>query len=61
LWDAFGGTAVLLTGAASLLIGAGIFLLGQRPGPEQAPRVLVDDVLRAGAVVEEDIVGEVLR
>jgi PPP family 3-phenylpropionic acid transporter len=31
LWDAFGGTAVLLTGAASLVVGAFIFILGQRP------------------------------
>jgi PPP family 3-phenylpropionic acid transporter len=30
LWDAFGGTVVLLTGAASLLVGAAIFALGQR-------------------------------
>jgi PPP family 3-phenylpropionic acid transporter len=30
LWDAFGGTTVLLTGAASLLVGVVIFVWGQR-------------------------------
>lgn len=30
LWDNFGGTVVLLTGATSLLIGVAVFVIGQR-------------------------------
>lgn len=36
LWDALGGTAVLLAGGISLIIGAIVFLAGQRqPQPQQ--------------------------
>lgn len=36
LWDALGGTAVLLAGGTSLIIGAIVFILGQRqPQPQQ--------------------------
>jgi PPP family 3-phenylpropionic acid transporter len=33
LWDNFGGTVVLLSGGVSLLIGATVFILGQRQPP----------------------------
>jgi PPP family 3-phenylpropionic acid transporter len=36
LWDAFGGTVVLVVGGISLIIGAFIFILGQRPTGTQA-------------------------
>jgi PPP family 3-phenylpropionic acid transporter len=40
LWDLFGGTAVLLAGGLSLIVGAFIFILGQRPThPTQAVEV----------------------
>jgi PPP family 3-phenylpropionic acid transporter len=54
LWDAFGGTTVLLTGAASLAIGGVIFLLGQRPAP-------VDAMRRAGAIADDEMMAESVR
>jgi predicted MFS family arabinose efflux permease len=37
LWDAFGGTAVLLAGGISLIIGAFVFIAGQRPTQPAQP------------------------
>jgi PPP family 3-phenylpropionic acid transporter len=37
LWDAFGGTAVLLAGGISLIIGAFVFIVGQRPTQPARP------------------------
>lgn len=51
LWDALGGTAVLLTGAASLAIGAGIFLQGQRQAKDRGS---AEAVRQAGGVTADE-------